>query len=787
MQNNNLSEFKLKGWIECMKLYRKLIALCLTAALAAGMVVTASASSAVTVTVNGANAGVSAYINSDDRTMVPVEIADSLGLTYTVSGSSVTFTGNGVSQTYTVGTAVGDTAPALVDGKIYVPFYHLAQVFGYAVSWNGAAGVAGAESPMVDFDSITDLAYDYSQAAQLPLTGWYTKSLDGGRQVTVYISEEASIRSYFTVVAVPDGVNTRQFLQDEGWIDLMNQKGEALFVLEPGADGWGSAEEEADYLDAAIAFLKSGNNAHSQNVFSTFGEFYLVGYGKGAAALELWAAANPIFVISQAYVDGTSAGAEALNAVGSVLYTGENTSGYGQCFETNEEFLAALEACNMEQISKADVPVPTWFAGTADAGSVNYWKAANDCVNNAVNGVYYQSKDSDAIQTDFANSQLPENAQYGISQVKVSTNAPSAADLYSFLSTYTRYDNTFAYSNALTYRLDYTAARVEAQQAAKDGQVRKTLSDGTQILAQADTAIPGHGTVQVGVIAFSDNSGDGKRDPREYIMYIPEGFEGKELPVLIIYPGNSQTDSIFMDSTLWWQVAEKEGVVLAFVCETYSVSPSSVSHADSDLFYHSLIAILKEQVDGTYADLDFTRIYGSGQSAGSMATQGFVMTNPEFYAAAGSTSGITAPSDDSGLPVGTGKSVPDFLIVGQADLGNLMPDLWNSEFTQEFFNYLFKVNGVVDTDLGTAKDSDASYEDGRINVYTWENSDGISTVQYGFTTLRSHNCSPYEMPILWDFMKHFSFETQEDGTIVRYYSASAFTQDDSVVIDEIAP
>ena len=52
-------------------------------------------------------------------------------------------------------------------------------------------------------------------------------------------------------------------------------------------------------------------------MFSTFGEFYLAGYGKGAAALELWAAANPIFVISQAYVDGTSAGADALTAVAS--------------------------------------------------------------------------------------------------------------------------------------------------------------------------------------------------------------------------------------------------------------------------------------------------------------------------------------------------------------------------------------------------------------------------------------------------------------------------------------
>ena len=773
---------------------KKLASVLTAAAMAAAMLVPAAAAP-VTVTVNGTGSGAAAYVNDDWRTMVSADIAQELGLTATVSGDSVTYTDGQTTRTYTVGEAVGDTAVELVDGAIYVPFADLAQTFGYAVTWDGSTGVAGAQkaqSGMTDFDSITDLAYDYSQAAQLPLTGWYTKSidvdgngqLDDGRGVTVYIAPEASVRSYFTVVAVPDGVDTKQFLEDEGWIDLADQKGEGLFVLEPGAAGWADAATEKAYVNAAIAFLKSGNNIHSQNVFSTFGEFYLVGYGQGAAALEVWSAENPIFVISQAFVSGVSAGEAVLAEAGSVLYTGENTSGYGQCFDTNEEFLAALEACNMEQISKADVPVPTWFAGTADEGSVNYWKTANDCVAAADSeGVYYQDKGSDAIATDFANSQLPADAQYGISQVKVTDGEPTAAELYDFLSIYTRYDNTFAYSNALTYRLDYTAARVEAQQDAKDGQVEQTLSDGTQIWAQADTQVPGHGTIQVGVIAFSDNSGDGQWDPREYIMYVPEGFEGEELPILVIYPGNSQTDSIFMDSTLWWQVADREGVVLVFVCETYSASPSSVSHADSDIFYNSLLTILKEQVDGVYADLDFTRIYGSGQSAGSMATQGFALTSPEFYAAAGSTSGITAPSDDSGLPTGTGESIPDFLIVGQADLGNLMPDLWNSEDTQEWINYLFEVNGVVDTDLGTAADADASYEDGRINVYAWENADGISVVQYGFTTLRSHNCSPYEMPILWDFMEHFSFVVNDDGTITRYYSPSAFEQDDAVVLE----
>ena len=128
-----------------MKLYRKLAALGLAAAMAVGMAVTASAASPVTVTVNGADVTASAYINDDWRTMVSTDIADDLGLTSTVSGSSVTFTDGTTSQTYTVDTAVGGTAPELTDGVIYVPFAHLAQAFGYTVAWNAATGVASAQ------------------------------------------------------------------------------------------------------------------------------------------------------------------------------------------------------------------------------------------------------------------------------------------------------------------------------------------------------------------------------------------------------------------------------------------------------------------------------------------------------------------------------------------------------------------------------------------------------------------------------------------------------------------
>ena len=571
----------------------------------------------------------------------------------------------------------------------------------------------------------------------------------------------------------------------------MDQKGEALFVLEPGAEGWGSAAEEKAYMDAAIAFLKSGNNEAGINVFSTFGEFYLAGYGEGAAPLEAWAAENPIFVISQAFVDGESAGDDYLASVSSKTYDGKSAN--GDITDVLDKTLKQVGIAG--EIAPKDVPVPTWLA--AYTGSDAHWKTANDCEAAAEGDTYYQKLDSDAYQTDYANSRLEAaGADHGISQVKVTGSADvSAAELYAWMAQYTRYDTTFAYSNAIAQRLDYTSARVAAQKQAKAGQVQKTLSDGTQILAQEDVAIDGHGTVQVGVIAFSDNSGDGLWDPREYIIYVPEGFEGKELPVLMIYPGNTQTDSIFLDSTLWWQIAEDEGIVLAFVCETYNASPCSVSHADSDKFYHSLITILEEQIDGSYADLDFTRIYGSGQSAGSIATQGFAMTNPEFFAAVGSTSAIPVPSDvpnydsyDVNMKLTAEEAdemIPVMLISGQMDVSDLANG-FDSENLKGWGGYMLRVNGIGEELTRENANKVTNIDSRHPELYTWsKTTDGneIPMVQWAQCLLRPHNCYPSDMPMLWDFMEHFSFEKAADGTVTRYYSPSAFEKDDAVALN----
>ena len=646
-----------------------------------------------------------------------------------------------------------------------------------------------------DLDAVTSLATDYSEACQLPLTGYFTKAIGTDRSVKVYISENASIRSYFTVVAVPDGVDTAAFIEEQGWFALADEKGEGLFVLEPGAGGWGSAAQESTYVTAAMNFLRTPSNANRVTVFSTYGEFYLAGYGEGAAPLEAWAADFPIFVISQAYIGGQSVGQSYLDSVGAKTYDGTNTSGYDPEIKDFDNVLAGMGYSR--QIRRSEVPVPTWFVGYNGSDySISYWKKANDVIATATPGLYRQDINSGAWQTDYANKCIRKenpNAQYGISQVKLTDNqSVKAQDIYGFLSIFTRYDNTFAYSNALGYRLDYTAATVQAQEAAaavKNAASYETLTykktggaiGMVELWSQADVSVKAYeaskgGTIVVGVMAFADNNRDSKFDPREYLLYIPDSAAAKwgneGAPVLVLYAGMSQTDRIFLDSTQWWKVADDNGFVVAITCEQYSAA-TAVNHADNDLFYYSMIALLEQNISRDYVKIDSSRIYGSGQSAGSRVTQGFARTNPEFYAA-------VASSSFSDTTTGSGKMIPAYLVCGQSDIANLLPDLWSSNTLKTWIEYLFEANGL-DTDRDSYTSSNLTQ---RFKTYTWENYQDIPLVQYTQTLARAHNCYPEEMVMMWDFLEHHRFEKDDNGYVTaRYYSASGFTADDAQLIE----
>ena len=794
---------------------KRILSLALTLAMVLSLCLTVQAKGSVTVTLDGRALELTApaYVDGNGRTQVPVTIGPQLGLTYQQKEGEVTFVKGEASLTFRdgekqAGSMTMDTAADLSGSVGYVPLVYLARAFGFQLIWNSGTRTAALTTPVEGFQA-RDLAeieaptHDYSESNQLPLTGYFKASLTGefaGREVRYYIPDTAVIRPYYHFIAVPDGVNADQFLVDSGWKQVADETGECLFVLLPDQTTymWGDVEQEKDYIAAAKAY-HSGNGAY----FTTFGEFYLVGYGAGAAPLEAWAAENPHLIISQAYLNGTTYGLENLRAAGEESYGWKHMTdgdirdrdGDGineRVDENGNQKILYQMADRLDQIlnpdkgseagllTKGDMPLPTWLVNAESDDSLTYWKQVNraDSADASVtalgsvpvSGQVYSQKE-DTWATEYAGR---------ISKV---VDLETAADTVSYdftralrdeMTDYTRYDNSISYGNGLTYRLDYTDIQVE-RFSSRDKRAVGTVSgpdlNGNEVEAE----------ITIQALTLDDGY------VTDVLLYVPETAGTKDIPVVVVWHGGSQTGHPFMDSTAWWQTAAAEGFALALPTRTNHNQGTS---SDYDLpIFDKVVQYLKN--DGRF---DMGRIYTTGQSMGSMESQQFAQETPDYYAAVASTSFYQDYPDAH-----SDKPIPTYLINGEGngkdDTGTPYDDRWNR--TDDWAQYFLRVNGFVYTPAVYAADGTVTtfgvpvsepvftvtgpYD--RFETYTWINGQDIPLVQYTNSLYRPHNCLTSEIPMLWDFLEHYRCERDEDGAVTaRYYSASAFKRDDQVLI-----
>ena len=595
----------------------------------------------------------------------------------------------------------------------------------------------GAHKKLGEAASLDDRpfpAYDYTRANKLPteMTGYWETSFDIGgvtRTAKIYISPETPIRSYYTVIAVPDGVDTAEFLRKSSWRDIADQREEGLFVLEPGKNGWGDAEAEASYVEAAMSFYQSNR------YFSIYGLHYLVGYGAGAPALEAWAVARPLRVISQVYLDSPGLHSDYLNAHAGLEFDGT----------TDTTYTTVVFPDGFDLIRYDETVLPTWYIHPDEgsvAASLSYWKQANDTgdtgtKDHTLGTVFKQRSGSERWMTSYAGPV----AQVAVQQRPVSYwNKRTTDQIVDFLTHYTRYENFFAYGNQLYERADYAALGVEVRTMMVEGFIR------------------------------------------EYLVYVPKSAEsrwGDEAPVLFVWPGNTQTDKVFMDATQWWKVAEHEGFILVVICEQYSNTSISVSHRDSNTFYRQL----RELMINEYPT-DPTRFYSTGQSAGSSVTQNFAIAFPEYFAAVASTSFTAAPNAAGTVNVdgvahpASGQIIPNYHIYGYGDLGFLRGGLWDDIQNQldAWARYHLGVNGLTLDDVDDVGGEFSGWRE-RHQTWTWHDPEhGIPVLKLTKNIYRSHNTMIEESPMMWDFLKHYSHEVDAAGSITRYYSPSGFDQ-----------
>lgn len=627
-----------------------------------------------------------------------------------------------------------------------------------------------------DFDRYTQGNHQYNTGYFYETISFEFEGQQQNRRIYYYLADGLQIRDYFTVIALPEGVHTEEdvtsWLEERGWFDQADKMGEGLVILPAGENGWGSPELAETYLNTVLRASSYSNNGA---YFSTYGCHYFVGYEGGAAGMELWAAENPLFVISQVYVDADADLGDRLAERGAMTYGSADTGGVDQ------------SACYPD-VERREVPVPTWFLGPADKGAVEYWKQANDCAASAeqdrIHGqVFWQDKaQSNAIAT--ASTDV-------ISQVAVQEQKTDRAeDIYGFLSTYTRYDNTSVYGNFLGYRLDHA-------QAVADG--RLTICSNYR---------------------YQDPT-TGITWTREYMVYQPANSREKYpegAPVVLVHSGGTQPCSLFFDCSNWWQIADEYGFLLVFPHSTGILTTRWNEHtqgsetAPYDFGYTSeLIDIAVDQFGA-----DPGKVFITGQSMGCFYTNYCGSVLADKVTAVGGTSGLII-TDMSAISTNgvagqtatdaellTSGIMPAHLILGEYDnfsfkLGPISEVEENSKFdsngyfvghnlSETYFAYPTLTYWVDRNGVGPFEDytvlnpndltrnnrssllslSDPGGKHGdRYTTYAWTNSQGIPLFEYTQSYGRNHNFAVSDYQLLWETW--FSKWSRDMETGCRYY------------------
>lgn len=294
---------------------------------------------------------------------------------------------------------------------------------------------------------------DTTRGNALLHNGYFTQDIvvgDVTRTVKVYIGSNAQLRCYFTVLNVPDGLDTTEFLEKSGWAQLAEERGEGLFVLEPGANGWGSYAQEEAYLTAAFAAY------NERTWYSNFSTSYLVGYGKGGQSLQQYAMANSMAMIGGVFVNASEIDGTYLQQVGKTVLSDGTTT-------------------------LSQVPMPVWLINeipsTQNQAVIDYWKVANDCVETGAtlddgSIQFDQRSDSDSIVTSYSNTRSKVRVLEEAVDIYSPTFTQSA---YEFMCGYTRYETAVIGGNSLGVRPDYQDMGLEIHEFEMDGLVREYI------------------------------------------------------------------------------------------------------------------------------------------------------------------------------------------------------------------------------------------------------------------------------------------------------------------------
>jgi poly(hydroxyalkanoate) depolymerase family esterase len=132
---------------------------------------------------------------------------------------------------------------------------------------------------------------------------------------------------------------------------------------------------------------------------------------------------------------------------------------------------------------------------------------------------------------------------------------------------------------------------------------------------------------------------------RDYKLYIPSGYTGQALPLVVMLHGCTQHPDDFAAGTGMNAVAEDNNCFVVYPAQTKAANGSNcwnwfdASHQRRDNGEAAIIADITRAIIGEYA-IDTNRIYVAGLSAGGAMAAVMGAVYPDLYAAIGIHSGL---------------------------------------------------------------------------------------------------------------------------------------------------